>query len=237
MAGRRSEPVLVFLHHGLGSVSQWRDFPQRLSQACGVAGLAYDRLGHGRSAGLTGPRTAAYLHDEAALLRDLLQAEGISDCILIGHSDGATIALLYAASPGAHPRGVISEAAHLFVEDATRAGIRAAVDRYRSGLQEKLLPHHGDKTDSLFWNWAGTWLSPQFDRFDIRRPLHEVRCPVLALQGEQDEFGTVAQLEAIAASVSGPVQTVLLAGCGHQPHQEAPETTFRLMQEAIAAWL
>ncbi|MBI3682363.1 MAG: alpha/beta hydrolase [Acidobacteria bacterium] len=230
-------PTLVFLHHGLGCVPLWRDFPARLTGATGLPALLYDREGHGRSPALAWPRACGYLEREADVLCHLLHQEHISDFILLGHSDGGSIALLYAALSNARPpRGVISEAAHLFVEDITRAGIRRTVDSYRAGLREKLMRYHGEKTDALFWSWAGLWLAPSFDAFDIRARLGEVRCPVLALQGADDEYGTAAQLEAIAASVSGPVETLLIPSSGHEPHSDAFETAFEAMRTVIALW-
>ncbi|MCC6392311.1 MAG: alpha/beta hydrolase [Bryobacterales bacterium] len=234
IAGRRTRPLLVFLHHGLGCVSLWRDFPTKLVEASGYPALVYDRLGHGRSPALSKPRTPRYLHEEAHVLHHLLDAEKIQDFVLVGHSDGASIALLYAALWNAPPpRAIISEAAHLFVEDITRAGIRAAVDAYGQGLRERLMRHHGTKTDMLFWNWAGAWLAPSFDAFDIREEARRVRCPVFALQGSEDEYGSAAQLETIRACCQGPVETRFIPGARHEPHQQAFEAMFDVMRGAL----
>lgn len=238
IAGPREAPVLVFLHHGLGSAGLWRDIPASLARMTQLPALVYDRRGHGRSAPLPSPRSSDYLDCEAAVLEDVLREMGTKDFVLIGHSDGASIALLYAARPGVpSPRGIVSEAAHLFVEQVTRAGIRNAVDAYNAGLREKLARHHGAKTDQLFWDWAGLWLSPGFDGFDIRARMAAVRCPVLALQGEQDEYGTQAQVAAIEAFCSGPVRSVMIPQCGHEPHFQAPEITFEAIVQAISSWL
>jgi pimeloyl-ACP methyl ester carboxylesterase len=226
---------LVFLHHGLGSVSLWRDFPQKLAAATGLRALVYDRCGHGKSARCGWERQPDYLHREADVLQELLESRGIRDAILIGHSDGGTIAFLYAARV-AQPRAIISEAAHLFVEDITRAGIRDTVDAYRAGMREKLLRHHGVNTDSLFWDWAGGWLSPRFDSFDIRAAMGAVRCPVLALQGLDDEYGTPAQVDAIEGGVGGKFKRAMIPACRHEPHSQAFEPTFDAMRSAIEAW-
>jgi pimeloyl-ACP methyl ester carboxylesterase len=232
--GKRAAPLLLFLHHGLGCVSLWRDFPAKLVAATGLPALVYDRLGHGRSPALRQPRTPRYLHEEAEVLHHLLEADGTRDFVLIGHSDGASIALLYTARDNAPPpRAIISESAHLFVEDITRAGIRAAVDAYGQGLRERLMRHHGDNTDTLFWNWAGTWLAPSFDAFDIREEARRVRCPVFALQGTEDEYGTAAQIEAIRACCQGPVETRFIPGARHEPHQQAFEAAFDAMRGAL----
>jgi pimeloyl-ACP methyl ester carboxylesterase len=231
-------PTLVFLHHGLGSVSLWRDFPQRVCAATGLPALLFDRCGHGRSPECTVSPGVDRHHKEALTLRDLLEKQKIKDFILIGHSDGASIALLYATLPDAvPPRGIISEAAHLFVEDVTRAGIRSTVDTYRTVLRQRLLRHHGEKTDRLFWNWAGGWLSPQFDSWNICAELAAVRCPVVAIQGADDEYGTIAQLEAIKHSTSGQVETVIIPACAHEPHQQAPDATLAVMERAIRSFL
>jgi pimeloyl-ACP methyl ester carboxylesterase len=234
---RATLPTLVFLHHGLGSVSLWRDFPRAVNAATDLPALLFDRCGHGRSPECTTAPAFDRHYQEALTLRWLLEKHNITDFILIGHSDGATIALLYAALPGAiHPRGIISEAAHVFVEDVTRAGIRNTVDSYRTGLRQRLLRHHGDKTDRVFWTWAGSWLSPQFDSWNICADLARVRCPVVALQGTDDEYGTGAQLEAIASSSGGPVETVLIPACAHEPHQQAAAATLAAMERAIGSF-
>ncbi len=230
-------PTLVFLHHGLGCVSLWRDFPRKLAEATGCAALIYDRCGHGKSAPCSRPRQPDYLHHEAHTLRALLAAEDAANIILIGHSDGGTIALLYAALPGVpQPRGIITEAAHLFVEDVTRAGIRAAVDAYSAGMREKLMRHHGPNTSRLFWDWAGGWLSPRFDAFDIRAQLRSVHAPVLAIQGLDDEYGTLAQINAIEHAIGGPFQRELIPACAHEPHIQAPVPTLQAMSRAILSW-
>lgn len=224
--GRRPEPVVIFLHHGIGSVSQWRDFPRRLCEAVGLPGLAYDRIGHGKSDPRTAPIGPDYLHREARVLEALLEQEQVTRPILVGHSDGGSIALLCRTPV----RAVITEAAHVFVEDITRQGIRDVVAGYNR-LRPRLRKHHGDKTERLFWDWAGIWLSPDFDNWDIRADVVRGAAPLLALQGREDPYGTVRQLEAIGG------RSVLIPNCRHEPHHEAPEATFELMREAIRDWL
>lgn len=174
-----------------------------------------------------------YLQEEAARLGDYLRTHGMERVILVGHSDGATIALLHAAYGAApEPLAVVSIAAHLFVESVTRKGVRSTLDEHVT-LRARLRRYHGDKADALFWNWAGTWLSPAFDDWDIRNSMSGVRCPVLALQGVEDEYGTVAQVDAIAEYCAGPVTKSLIPGCGHDPHLQAPEATLQIIHDWI----
>jgi pimeloyl-ACP methyl ester carboxylesterase len=223
--GERQGPVVVFLHHGLGSVSQWRDFPRRLCAAVGLPGMAYDREGHGRSRERSMALGMRYLQQEARVLEALLAEERIEGAILVGHSDGGSIAL-QCRTP---VRAIITEAAHVFVEDITRQGIRHVVDNYES-LRPRLAKHHGDKTDRLFWDWAATWLSPAFDSWNINDDIVRGR-EILALQGAEDPYGTTRQLEAIGG------RPVLIPNCGHDPHHESPLVTLEQMREAILGWL
>lgn len=226
-------PVLVLLHEALGAVSLWRGFPGDLAQATGLDVFAWDRLGHGRSAPLPGPRPPDYHHREALdWLPAVLQAAGIERPLPVGHSDGATIALLHGAH---HPvPGVIAMAAHAFVEPETLAGIRAAERVYAAGeLPARLARHHGEKTDALFRAWVDTWCDPGFAHWNIEAELAGLRAPLLLLQGEDDDYATPAQLTRIAAATSGPAATRLLPDCGHQPQREAPAATL----EAITGFL
>lgn len=213
-------------------MAQWRDFPRRLSEATGVPAFAYDRAGHGQSPELPRPRKPRYLHDEAARLAAVLDGQGIQDPILIGHSDGGSIALLYPFVTGREPRGIVTIAAHVFVEDETLAGIRAV---QAGEVRARLSRYHGEKAGALFDAWAGIWLSGEFRSFDITAELAAIRCPVLAVQGGADEFGTPAQLDAIAAHVPH-ARTALIPGCGHDPHLQAPEALLALTTQAVAQW-
>ena len=219
-------PILVFLHEGLGSIGQWGAFPAQLCARTGLPGLVYERWGYGRSDPLTGPRPDDYLHREAQdSLPEVLAACGITDPpILFGHSDGGSIALLFAATWPERTRAVVSEAAHVFVEEVCLAGIRVARDVYERGsLRDGLRRHHGDNTDSMFRGWCDTWLRPDYRDWNMAAELRRITCPALIIQGEDDEYGTYAQVETIAAGVSGPAEILWLPGCAHVPHQQARE--------------
>ena len=217
-------PTLILLHEALGSIEQWRDFPQALVAATGMPALIYDRCGFGGSQPLMSPRGVDFFDRELLSLDDLLQTCGIKRPLLFGHSDGATLALLYAAAYPDRPLAVVSEAAHLFVEEETLSGILEAVQRWQNGdLRERLGRYHGEKTESVFATWAETWLDPAFRNWNIEAQLKLICCPVLAIQGESDQYGTIRQLQAINAGVSGRCRSRLLPGCGHTPHREVME--------------
>lgn len=222
-ASRPEAPTLVFLHEGLGSIGQWRDFPDKLCAASGLPGFVYERKGHGRSDPLVGTRTVEYLHEEALrILPAVLEQAGISAVILIGHSDGGSMALLFAAAYPERVLGVVTEAAHVFVEDATLDGIRQAVDLYEtSPLKQQLERYHGANTDALFHAWADTWLAPDFRDWSIESCLDRIRCPLLAIQGRDDEYGTPLQVETIAALAGRKAHPLIIDGCGHIPHHQA----------------
>lgn len=230
-----ARPWLVFLHDSLGCITLWRDFPTRLALATGHHALVYDRRGYGQSAAFSDePRTTAYLAAEAPVLRQLLDACQIKQAILFGHSDGGSIALLAAVHYPERIAAVVTEGAHVFVEELTLAGIRAARQQYHgTTLPERLARYHGAKTDAVFRAWADTWLAPAFRSWNIEAELPRIQCPVLVLQGENDEYGTVAQVEAIASQVSGPAQAVLLPGAAHTPHKEAADETLRLAADFV----
>lgn len=227
--------TLVFLHEGLGSIAQWRDFPRQLAQATGLGALVYERYGFGASDPLTEPRDARYLEREAHdVLPELLALCGVATPLLIGHSDGGTIALLYAARFSGHLRGVITEAAHVMIEEVTLAGIRETVRAFETGgLREKLARFHGDRTDTMFHGWCDTWLSPEFREWSMTECLVDIRCPLLAIQGADDEYGTEAQLQAICGRVSGKGESLMIPECGHIPHHQARETVLLAMKSFI----
>jgi len=226
--------TLVFLHEGLGSVGQWRDFPSLLSEKTGIEALVYDRWGYGSSDPFTLPRKKSYLHDEALVsLPAVLEKCGIGRPFLVGHSDGGSIALIYASKHPENVRAVITEAAHVFVEDVTLEGIREAVKGYAAtDLGKRLARFHGDKTDLVFHGWADTWLSAEFRDWNIEGYLPGVRCPVLVIQGIDDRYGTFAQVRAIERQVSGRA-TPLLVPCGHIPHAEAREKVLEEMARFV----
>ena len=217
-------PTLVFLHEGLGSIGQWRRFPAELCARTGRPGLVYDRWGYGHSEPLTGPRPDDYLEREARdSLPEVLDACGIADPpVLFGHSDGASIALLFAATYPDCVYAVISEAAHVNVEELCLAGIRLARTAYEQGdLRAGLHRYHGRNTDAMFRGWCETWLRPDRRAWTMEAELRRIVRPVLIVQGEDDEYGTRAQVDAIAAGVSGPAEILWLPGCQHVPHQQA----------------
>lgn len=237
--GVGSRPTLVFLHEGLGSIEMWHDFPAILAETTACDCLIYDRWGHGRSDALDVQRTLRYVHDEALdSLPEVLNHSNVDDAILIGHSDGGSIALIFAAEYPEILRGIITEAAHVFVEEITLEGIREALDIYNNtDLKQKLARYHGDNTEKIFRAWHETWLQPEFKSWDIQDCLPKIKCPVLVIQGEDDQYGTAAQVEAITNQVTGPSKPLLIPNCAHIPHREAKDRVIKEMTEFILTLL
>jgi pimeloyl-ACP methyl ester carboxylesterase len=220
--------ALVFLHEGLGSAKQWRDFPKRIADATARNAIAYSRLGYGGSDPIELPRPLTYMQDEAkAFLPALLDALGIETAILIGHSDGGSIALVHAALDGGkRVKGIILEAPHVFVEDVSIASIAKAREAFEKGdLREKLAKHHGPNVDVAFRGWNDAWLDPGFRSWNLEEYLPRITVPTLVIQGEDDPYGTRAQVDAIARQVGGRVETSMLPQCGHAPHRDQPDAT------------
>ncbi|HTS91763.1 MAG TPA: alpha/beta hydrolase [Stellaceae bacterium] len=234
-ATRATAPTLVFLHEGLGSVALWRDFPVKLAAATGAAAVVYSRYGYGNSDPIAKPHETDYMHKEAlAALPELRERLGIENPILIGHSDGASIALIHAGSGRWPVRALLLEAPHVFVEDVTIASIEAANETYRStDLRARLGRYHADP-DSTFRGWNDIWLHPEFRRWNIEDVLPGVRCPVLAIQGADDEYGTLAQIDAIERGVRGPFERLVLAKCKHSPHRDQEAATLAAMAGFVA---
>jgi len=232
-------PTLVFLHEGLGSIEMWHDFPAILAETTACDCLIYDRWGHGRSDALDVQRTLRYVHHEALdSLPEVLNHSNVDDAILIGHSDGGSIALIFAAEYPEILRGIITEAAHVFVEEITLEGIREALDIYNNtDLKQRLARYHGTNTEKIFRAWHETWLQPEFKSWDIQDCLPKVKCPVLVIQGEDDQYGTAAQVEAIAHQVTGPSKVLLLPNCAHIPHRESKDRVAQEMTEFILGLL
>jgi len=231
--GDPARPAIVMLHEGVGSVSLWRDLPQRLAAATGSAVVAYSRYGYGRSDVLREKREPDYMHHEGEVVLPQLLAElELERPILFGHSDGASIALIYA---GAHPgatRALILEAPHVFVEELTVRSIVAAKNAYATtDLPRKLARHHAD-ADATFFGWNDVWLDSRFRSWNIEDYAARVRCPVLMIQGDADEYGTAAQLDAIAAAVPG-AQRLMVPNAGHSPHRDAPELVIERVESFV----
>jgi pimeloyl-ACP methyl ester carboxylesterase len=216
-----AEPALVFLHEGLGSVALWRDFPDRLAQATGRRALIYSRAGHGASPAPAEPRTPRFMHDEALeVLPALLDRLGIERPLLIGHSDGASIALIHAAASGRPVHGLVLMAPHVFVEPVCLESIARIRDTYfNTDLKQRLARHHA-RVDDAFLGWADTWLLPEFRSWSIEELLPAIHQPMLLIQGRDDAYGTLAQLDRIEAGVQGPVSRLVLADCGHAPQRD-----------------
>lgn len=220
-------PTLVLLHEGLGCVGLWGDFPEKLSAATGAGVFVYSRAGYGKSSPVTLPRPLSYMHDEAReTLPPLLDAIGFRHGLLIGHSDGASIATIYAGSHQDHRvGGLVLIAPHFFTEDAGIASIFESRKAYETGdLRARLSRWHAD-VDNAFRGWNGAWLDPEFRRWDITEFLAYIRVPVLVVQGKDDQYGTVKQIEAAQAECYCPVEIALLPGARHTPQREAPDAT------------
>lgn len=218
--------VLVFLHEALGSIGQWKNFPQSLCDLLKLNGLIYERRGYGNSSHLDEKRTVDYLHRYAfeelpALVDELIAPE--KKILLVGHSDGGTIALLYANRYQNKVAGVISMAAHVIVEDETLAGIEPAVKAFEEHKLEGLRKYHGEKTNTLFYAWADTWRLPEFKNWNICEEITKVSCPTLVLQGVNDQYGTAKQVELVKEAIAGIATCELIPNCGHHPHLEQPQ--------------
>ncbi len=228
-------PTMVFLHDSLGCTVLWRDFPQKLADVAHCNLLMYDRLGYGQSAAMsTHERPVNYMELEADKLNNLLLDQGIDKAILFGHSDGGTIALITASKHPSRISAVICEAAHIFVEDITLAGIRAAMETYRTtDLAQRLAKYHGDKVDTLFKAWTETWTRSDYRDWSIEYLLPSVTAPLLFIQGDADEYGTLDQVHRTVSQVSGPAEECILSGVGHTPHKEAPQATLEVASNFI----
>ncbi len=219
-----SRPTLIFLHEGLGCIEMWRDFPAKLCAHAGCPGLVYDRTGYGKSSSWPTDPGVRYMEIEADnVLPRLLAGAAITDCILVGHSDGGTIALNYAASDPPTLHGVVTIAAHAINEPVCVASIVKAREAFASGdLRARLVRYHGDNVDGAFHLWNDAWLAPGFEPMDADGRLPRIEVPVQAIQGEDDEYGSELQVGIIAGKVAGYCETRLIPDCGHSPHLQQP---------------
>jgi pimeloyl-ACP methyl ester carboxylesterase len=232
---RADAPTLVFLHEGLGSVAMWREFPAKLAAATGSPAVVYSRYGYGRSEPIAAPLGADYMHREALeTLPELREALGLDTPILVGHSDGASIALIHAGAGRWPVRALILEAPHVFVEDVSLASIAGARDAYATtDLKQRLARYH-ENVDSAFRGWNDAWLSPAFRRWNIVGYLGGIACPVLAIQGEDDAYGTLAHIDAIARALGDRCERLILPRCGHSPHRDQEQATLAAMAAFVA---
>jgi pimeloyl-ACP methyl ester carboxylesterase len=226
-------PTLVFLHAGLSSLELWKDFPQQLVDRTGLNALLYSRYGYGRSEPLHEKRPPDYLHHEGQkVLPELLENYGVVHPVLVGHSDGATISLLFAACFPDRPKALILEAAHVFVEELTIAGLMEAKEAYNNGaLGPRLEPYHVD-AEATFRGWNDIWLDPGFRSWNIEDELKTIRCPILVIQGDDDQYGTIAQVQSIARATPR-TQTFMIPDCRHSPHNDQPELVLARMTEFL----
>lgn len=220
-------PTMVFLHEGLGCMALWREFPARLAGITGWGALIYSRLGYGGSAPCPLPRGVDFMHHEGlVVLPEVIRQSGVREYLLVGHSDGGSIALIHAGGgPCPGLKGVVTLAAHVYCEGLTRRSIQAARQRYLTGdLKVRLSPYHGKNTHCAFWGWNDVWLHPDFRQWRIDAFLPAIDVPVLAIQGETDPYGSLGQLDVIRAKTGDGVAVEVIADCGHAPHLEKYDT-------------
>ncbi|SLM29086.1 Alpha/beta hydrolase fold protein [Desulfamplus magnetovallimortis] len=225
-------PYLIFLHEGLGCMAMWKDFPHALCNRLKWPGVIYDRQGYGLSNHITKPRTINYLHEYALMelpeIIDLIIPPQ-KDFFIVGHSDGGSIGLIYASEQNARLKGVITEAAHVFVEPETIRGIEEALKAFEKGALGSLTKYHGEKTEKTFHAWSDTWLSPHFKYWNIEYLLPSIISPVMAIQGVNDQYGTAAQVDTIVNKVSGKSVKTMVKKCGHAPHIQQKNEVLNIM--------
>lgn len=228
--GRSEKPPIILLHDSLGSVEQWRDFPDALAKATARDVVAYDRLGFGRSTPRTERPSIDFIREEAeTFFPTIRRALGLARFTLFGHSVGGAMALAIASSQHEACKAVVTEAAQAFVEPRTLSGIRAAKSQFSDPEQfERIAKRHGEKARWVLDAWTGVWLSPEFSSWNLDELLGEVRCPVLAIHGEADEYGSDAFPRRITSQVGGPSELAILRECGHVPHRDREEEVLRL---------
>ncbi|MFH2057890.1 MAG: alpha/beta hydrolase [Pseudomonadota bacterium] len=237
--GDSNRPFLVFLHEGLGCSAMWKTFARTLCKNTQCPGLMYDRLGYGQSSPLTQTRTIDYMNTYALDELPLLLEATIPGrpFILIGHSDGGTISLIFAAKKPPLLKAIITEAAHVCVEPETLEGIKTANDAFDNGKLKGLYKYHGKKTQTIFKAWSDTWLSPWFKSWNIETILPFIETPLLVIQGKDDQYGSQKQVDSICVNSSGSALPCLINNCGHSPHSEQTEQVTKIMSEFIQTLL
>lgn len=237
IGNKEASKLIIFLHEGLGSVAQWKTYPAKLCELTNTYGLVYDRKGYGKSLGNLKDRKATYLHDAAHELFLLITKLKLFqyEIYLYGHSDGGSIALIYAADFKKYNlKGIITEAAHVFVEPKTIEGVKDANIPFKKGKFDGLAKYHGKRFKEVFYAWNDIWLSPLFAHWNIVHKLPQINCPILIIQGEDDQYGTLKQVETIAESVNSElIQTYTPSDCGHAPHKEQQKDTLLTVHKFI----
>ena len=230
-----NKPTIIFLHDSLGSVQLWRDFPEKLAKATQCNVLVYDRLGYGKSFPMiTHERENNYMELQADILNDLLSELNINNAILFGHSDGGTIALIAASKYPEKVKAAICEAGHIFVEDITVKGVEEALNAYNTtNLPQRLEKYHGDKVETIVKAWTEIWLNDKFRSWNIEYLLKNIKSPLLFIQGEADEYGTLDQVERTVSQVIGTAEKFIIRNVGHTPHKESPEIVLNKSIEFI----
>jgi len=228
-------PTIVMLHEGLGSIAMWKDFPEQLAQATGFGVLVYSRYGHGKSERLAEKRSVDFMHHEAkVVLPELLRQFEIQQPILLGHSDGASITIIYAGTRPQQVRALILEAPHVFVEDVSIQSIANMRTQFEStDLPQKLARFH-NHVEETFRGWNDIWLDPDFRQWNIEEYLAPITCPVLVIQGQNDEYGTLAQVQAIQRLIPA-TQMRILPRCGHSPHRDHQALTIQTIAKCVSA--
>ena len=235
--GTKSGPTIVLLHEGLGSVATWRDFPELLCNMTGLSVFLYSRTGYGNSSPVRLPRSIDFHSDEAvSVLPKVLVAAEIGRCILVGHSDGASIAIIYAGANclGHQAERLILLAPHIFAEEKCVSAVEQAIKSYEDGkLRKALRKYHGKNTECAFRGWSGVWTDLEFSRWSIEQYLSFIKIPVLAIRGEDDPYNTAIHLNAISERVSGEVECFNLSSCAHAPHQEQKAQVLELIENFL----
>lgn len=232
---RPEEPVIVFLHEGLGCIAMWRDFPEQLCDAVDMPGFVYSRAGYGGSDGIELPRPMTYQEDEARVLEKVLDAQEVERAIHIGHSDGGTIALIHAAmDTRKRILGTVTMAAHVFNEEICIKGIREARRIWdTTDLREKLQKYHGKNVENAFLGWNDTWQRDDYWHWNVEKYLPSISCPLLVTQGKDDHYGSEDQVDAIIMGAGGSALKLMLDDCGHNPHLDQPEETITSIKQFL----